>query len=599
MQVPESRRAAFDAALAELNAHYDPAVRAVSAPFSSPGYHTTLQGGTVHSTRTAFQYALALLDSQEEAWRLRALDVLDGALALQDTDPSNPTYGIWSWFYEEPLSQMSPPDWNWADFCGKELLMIHRFHGGRLPADMLERIRAAVRHACLSIFRRNMHSGYTNISIMGSFVTLCAGETFGWDEILDYGKRRFAKFHAFTLANGAFAEYNSPTYTVVAIEDLTRIQAMVRDEQVQAQVRDMLDVAWRTVAEHFHAPTRQWAGPHARAYQWLQGEKNLALIQLATNGAVRFFDEAALPYDLAWVHLPFHCPEAYHGLFTSCAPHTANCRYGAMDSLLRPVAVPDVATCYVSERFALGSFVRCDTWNQRRNVLAHWGGENTRFLACRLLHDFYDFASGMLTVAQKEGNALVAASLITDGGDTHCNLDMVQNATIRARDLRLRVELGNLEGDLLEENGRIILHDGGLRMVFALVGGSFDGRALAISQGDSSDPAIATALAVGQERRVTPRESRRAYVDVVLYHGEETSVDLSALRDAYAVLALSMGDEPALSEPALMLEDGKVRASIRAGADVLSVVSPAKPVRRARWAAKAYVNGVDLDARED
>nr|HML48610.1 hypothetical protein [Clostridia bacterium] len=186
MQVPESQRAAFDAALAQLNDQYDPAVRAIATPFSSPGYHTTLQDGTVHSTRTAFQYALALLDSNEEPWRLRALDVLDGALVLQDTDPSNPTYGIWSWFYEEPLSKMSPPDWNWADFCGKELLMIHRCHGDRLPEAKKERIRAAIRHACLSIFRRNMHSGYTNISIMGSFVTLCAGETFGWEEILDY-----------------------------------------------------------------------------------------------------------------------------------------------------------------------------------------------------------------------------------------------------------------------------------------------------------------------------------------------------------------------------------------------------------------------------
>ncbi|MEL7604229.1 MAG: hypothetical protein AAGU77_13820, partial [Bacillota bacterium] len=102
MQVPESQRAAFDAALAQLNAQYDPAVRAIATPFSSPGYHTTLKGGTVHSTRTAFQYALALLDSGEEALRLRALDVLDGALILQDTDPSNPTYGIWSWFYEDP-----------------------------------------------------------------------------------------------------------------------------------------------------------------------------------------------------------------------------------------------------------------------------------------------------------------------------------------------------------------------------------------------------------------------------------------------------------------------------------------------------------------
>lgn len=587
----------FDAALEKLNRQYDPAYRAIKVPFSSPGYHTALTGGDVHSTRTAFVYAQALLDSGEEANRLRAMEVLEGALDLQDTDPSNATYGIWAWFYEESLEEMSPPDWNWADFCGKALLMIIYYHRQRLPEPLVERIRAAIRHACLSIFRRNMHSGYTNISIMGSFVTMCAGELFGWSEILDYGMRRFAKFHAFTLANGAFAEYNSPTYTVTAIEDLTRMHGMIKNAQVHAQVEDMLDVAWRTVAEHFHAPTRQWAGPHARAYTWLQGTMNLSLIQRATNGAITFMPHDQMDYDIDWVHMDFHCPEKYVEMFRACPPHSANDAYGSMDALLRPVAVPSVATSYLTEAFTLGSFERQDTWNQHRNLLAYWGGMQTRFMTCRLLHDLYDFSSGMLTIAQQEGGALVAASFITDGGDTHCNLDMVENATIRARDLRLRIELGNLEQAPVLDGNRVTIADGGVQFQFVLAGGSFDGKPLAFSVADSNDKAQATAMVAGQERRVSASEANRTYIDVIFYQGEEKDINLEKINDAYAAFAMAMGTAPAEVTCSLSRAEDVVTVDATADGCALKVTSPAKPLRRAQWASKAYANGIDLDLR--
>ena len=44
------RRQAFLRALARVDAQYDPAQQMVQAEFSSPGYHTTLTGGTVHRT---------------------------------------------------------------------------------------------------------------------------------------------------------------------------------------------------------------------------------------------------------------------------------------------------------------------------------------------------------------------------------------------------------------------------------------------------------------------------------------------------------------------------------------------------------------------
>ena len=99
-------------ALQPLDQKYDPAEQMLRQPFSSPGYHTTLHGGWVHPTRDALQYAVALLDTGEPERLTRAEAILRRVVALQDTDPTSKTYGIWSWFMEEPLPKMSPPDWN-------------------------------------------------------------------------------------------------------------------------------------------------------------------------------------------------------------------------------------------------------------------------------------------------------------------------------------------------------------------------------------------------------------------------------------------------------------------------------------------------------
>jgi hypothetical protein len=47
-----------------------------------------------------------------------------------------------------------------------------------------------------------------------------------------------------------------------------------------------------------------------------------------------------------------------------------------------------------------------------------------------------------LTTAQHEGRVVGVVNLVTDGGDTHISLDKVKQARIRARDLRLRFEVG-------------------------------------------------------------------------------------------------------------------------------------------------------------
>src|SRR5690606_4091929 len=108
--------------LAELDSGYSGQERMVSSRASTPGYHRRVEPGrVVHSTRTAGDYALALLESGEPARIKRAEAVLQRLVELQTVDPTSRHYGIWSWFLEEPVEQMKPADWNWADFIGARL----------------------------------------------------------------------------------------------------------------------------------------------------------------------------------------------------------------------------------------------------------------------------------------------------------------------------------------------------------------------------------------------------------------------------------------------------------------------------------------------
>ena len=70
------------------------------------------------------------------------------------------------------------------------------------------------------------------------------------------------------------------------------------------------------------------------------------------------------------------------------------------------------------------------------------------YCALKCLHDGYDYSSGLIVTAQEGMRTVSAISFGTNGGDTHCNLDMVQNAAISAADMRIRFEIGGAVEDV-------------------------------------------------------------------------------------------------------------------------------------------------------
>ena len=110
----------------------------------------------------------------------------------------------------------------------------------------------------------------------------------------------------------------------------------------------------------------------------------------------------------------------------------------------------------------------------------------------------------------------------TDYGDTHPSLDLVKDATIRAKDLRLRFEFGGQRSELTvkAETGpdrHYVIQDRNARFILRPVTDSFGGAPL---RWDS--PAL----------KLTDR------IDAVIHQGEERSFNLAELNEAFVCFTL-------------------------------------------------------------
>jgi hypothetical protein len=383
---------------------------------------------------------------------------------------------------------------------------------------------------------------------MGTYVTLVAGEHLGATEFYDYGLERLRGISAFTRQNGTFEEYNSPAYTMVVLTELSRLTAHVQNEEAKRLIAPLLRRAWEELAMHFHVPTRQWAGPHSRAYDSLLKESTLAFIQRATAGRVNFGID--LP-DREELRLPVVCPLDLESLF-----QTLNSPRTVVETFVSRSQT--VGTTYLHPDFALGTINHGDLWNQRRALLLHFtGAEGPGYLQMRFLKDGYDFASAWVHAGQRGGLTVGVVNLVTNGGDTHIALDMVKGGKIRAASLRLRFELGGKPASaaritLMDSTRTARVTAGLLDVGIQIVEARFDGHDAVLTTG---------------------RDDSRQWLDVVLYDGESREFDLNQLSEAVVGYALMVG-------PARPVSSHRAGGRLLVGCDELEVSAAIKPAQR-------------------
>ncbi|MDF2924166.1 MAG: hypothetical protein K0R57_3080 [Paenibacillaceae bacterium] len=551
----------FRKALNSLHHRYNSENRLLRCPFSSPGYHTTIKKAEfIHPFRESMDYALALLDDGSQAYEARAWDIVQAVIERQDQHPGSATYGIWSWFWEEPLEQMSPPDWNWADFIGKRLLLVLARHNNRIPAQLKNRLEEAITHSCEAIIRRNVGPEYTNIAIMGTFVTLVAGELLNNSRFTEYGIKRLERVHRYTMQTGTFLEYNSPTYGVVCLIELSGLVHHMENAEAEKLARELLELTWAMAAEHFHPATGQWSGPHARSYHDFMHKNTLSFLHMALGGEVPLIGEADFNYNVEWYRNDIRCPGHLLPLF------------GAADTRELQAKLPETgefgtrtAYTYMTPSWTLGSFNHGIMWNQCRNLLAFLGhsSESGTYIRLRVLHEGYDYCSAIYRGDQRRGQVLFGVGFALDGGDTHPNLDPC-HGRITATDLRVRLEIGT-KGQaprIQAEDGRTV------RAVFPDTG-----LAIRLQLGASLWNGRPAQLEIVEEGGVLG-------IDAVLYSGEAAALDFHAMEEAALLFHLSLGDPEALaasSDAVWERSEGAITGSLGTGPDALHIRMPVKP----------------------
>ena len=445
-----------------------------------PGYryHTRLREGRVHDLRASAEYALALLEIGAPAGRARAERTLNRVCALQDTDPASKWYGIWGYYLEEPPPKMDTADWNWADFLGGTLLLIDIRHGDRLDVGLRARVRAAIRHAALSVQHRNVEAGYTNIAVKGTFVCAAAAERLGLDDLAAYARERMSRVAAYIAESGSFAEYNSPVYARVTLTDLTRMRMYLHPGAVRDAAARIESRLWLHLARHWDGYRRQFAGPMSRCYETDLGEPfwlekalggRLGLANPALRGQYGDLDTAI--HDL-------RCPEALAPDFLRPKPAFHREIFRVSPAPSRPVQ----GATLVGPDYSLGTVNQGDFWVQSRPLLAYFGGpaRPASFIRLRLVKDGYDFSSGLLWTVQQGGNVLALVNFRSPGGDRHPSLDPIKGGEFQCGRLFLELSFEGLgEGfSFRKVDDRGSIAGGGIQADFQLRGGRFGSRPL-------------------------------------------------------------------------------------------------------------------------
>ncbi|MDH7463175.1 hypothetical protein QEG73_17895 [Chitinophagaceae bacterium 26-R-25] len=504
----------------ELDKKYDPREKMLAIKIEKWNYHTDAASGNFHDVRASLFYAIKLMDYGGKDNINKAIDIIESTIALQDTVSHSATCGVWPYFKEEPLAtKKSPVDYNWADFNAVSLLDIWIEHKRELPDSLQTKMQKAIRLAARCIQKRNVSPSYTNIAIMGTYVAYMAAKLFDYHDMLQYAQNRLKNFYEYTVKRGGFEEYNSPTYTIVALDELNRMQRNIKDTSALVMIDSLYALTWNMIARHYHKPTGQWAGPHSRAYSPVVDSLFSGIIYKASAGKV---GTPTFTGDVKTTHkIP---PYLLHYFLTPQYPRT--------ESDVFVVSDPKVSgTAYMTSKYALSTANRSSMWNQRHPLLMYWGTDKkTNYCQLRLLHDFFDFSSASFCGMQDKNRVLAGINFITNGGDKHISIDRIKNGHFKASDLRLRFEFNagipitglQLPKSILEP--------------FSFTAGNlpFYIHPYTLQFGDLTG------------RWETGQDSAKTWIDFVIYSGSSREFNLSEINNA--VLGFAMAIDETLEE---------------------------------------------------
>ncbi|MCD8138070.1 MAG: hypothetical protein LUH01_19795 [Parabacteroides gordonii] len=532
---------------------YDPEGKMITQELKGWNYHTDAEIGIFHDVRSSFYYAVALLDCGIKEYEQRAFDIIEKTISLQDTNTNSRSCGVWPYFEEEPLAtKKSPIDYNWADFNAVSLLDIYMGHKDKLSSELQESIKSALILAAKAVQKRNCGPGYTNIAIMGTYVIYVTSRLFDIPEMQEYATKRLKIFYDYTMEKGGFSEYNSPTYSIVAIDELNRMQRHIVEPGAKKMIDELYAKCWDMIARHYHKKTAQWAGPHSRSYSSLIDTSFYGILKEASDNKI----DLGYNPERADVKIKHHIPESLLSYFLT--PQYPRSEIDVFEKEEPQI----IGTTYLTDNYVISSVSRSSLWNQRRPLTAYWGELNkAHYLQVRLLHDMFDFSTASIFTRQKENNILAVINFGTNGGDKHLSIDRIQDGKFKAKDLRLRFEFGNckeINTTLpVKPNEAFTINACESQTVIRLLENKFGNLKGYWEKGNDKE---------------------NYWVDYVIYNGQEKDFDLTQIQQAVYAFALSFGnltDHVSVKNAHATISNNILEASW----DDLAVQAPVKPVK--------------------
>lgn len=205
-----------------------------------------MQPFTMHMTPQSAWYAVDLLARGEDA---RARRVIDELCKLQYDEPGAIWHGTFARFAEWPHPQEGAVEWvdydpNWRQFIGTTFRLIERTFG----LDLHEPIDLAIAGEPAD----RVTPRYSNIALMKAWLEV--DETFAAEIV--------RLFHE----NGAFEEYNSPTYYGIDLYALALWRVHPPTPQFKVWAEQIEATLWADIARWYHPGLRNLCGPYSRAY---------------------------------------------------------------------------------------------------------------------------------------------------------------------------------------------------------------------------------------------------------------------------------------------------------------------------------------------
>ena len=491
--------------------------------------------------RWSIEYATVLMDAEDEAKFQRALDILETTLPTQHRDPGSKHHGNFPELIEEPIVPGKRFDVNQAEFIAMALQDILHRHEQRLPQPMKDQIREALLLATEHIKNRSNSPTYTNVYFMDILNLIAIGERYDRPDLVESGLEYLRKVRDLTLDQGSYTEYQSPNYTIVVLDVLYRLLAWVENPEARSMGLELYRETWRQIATQYHPPSQQWAGPQLRnrGGQEILSDGKAWMIRRAVGGITGLPPETVPPsrktVDL--VRLAHRVPDDLRASFLDLpAPKEVVQSYFSLTPVSRKVLPDDygnrhgfvsdtIGTTWLHPKFALGTANRGHFAPDRRGIMAHWGTpENAGAMILQFYKDSIPFCAPQHFGVQKQGRALYAVNIATNGGDTHWFFDRIKG-TFRAKDLRLRFEFIGIGKDakirIIDKDARIAeVVSGELTFRIQVPVALFDGNEIEMKMG-------------------RPLKDRKT-LDLVLHAGGEKNFDLRGFTDTVVGIALAV-----------------------------------------------------------